>query len=86
MDYRTVAQPAQVIRERMDELQAEGISIAIADALSEEDLDRLGVALRDSLFLTAGSGLVITCHGIGVFLRQAARACLRRGDKGDPRR
>jgi uncharacterized protein YgbK (DUF1537 family) len=57
VDYRTVAQPAEVIRERMDELQAEGISIAIVDALSNADLDRLGAALRDSVFLTAGSGL-----------------------------
>ncbi len=57
VDYRTVAQSAEVIRKRMDELQAEGIAIAIVDALSQEDLDRLGEALRDSLFLTAGSGL-----------------------------
>jgi 3-dehydrotetronate 4-kinase len=57
VDYRTVAQPAGVIRERMEELQAEGISIAIVDALSNEDLDRLGAALRGSVFVTAGSGL-----------------------------
>ena len=41
----------------MDELQAKGIAIAIVDALSDEDLGRLGEALRDSPFLTAGSGL-----------------------------
>ena len=57
VDYRTVAQSAEAIRKRMDELQAEGIAIAIVDALSKEDLDRLGEALRDSLFLTASSGL-----------------------------
>ena len=57
VDYRTVAQSAEVIRRRMDELKAEGISIAIVDALSDDDLGRLAEALRDSPFLTAGSGL-----------------------------
>jgi 3-dehydrotetronate 4-kinase len=57
VDYRTVAQSAEVIRRRMDELKAKGISIAIADALSDDDLGRLAEALRNSAFLTAGSGL-----------------------------
>ena len=41
----------------MDELKAEGIAIAIVDALNDEDLDRLGEAVRDLPFLTASSGL-----------------------------
>lgn len=57
VDYRTVAQSAEEIRRRMGELKAEGISIAIVDALSDDDLGRLAEALRDSPFLTAGSGL-----------------------------
>ena len=57
IDYRTVAQSAEVIFRRMNELKAEGISIAIVDALSDEDLHRLAQALRSSPFLTAGSGL-----------------------------
>jgi uncharacterized protein YgbK (DUF1537 family) len=57
IDYRTVVQSAQEIRRRMDELKAEGISIAIVDALSDDDLGRLAEALRDAPFLTAGSGL-----------------------------
>jgi 3-dehydrotetronate 4-kinase len=57
IDYRTVAQSAEAIRRRMDELKAAGITIAIVDALSAEDLDRLGEALHDSGFLTASSGL-----------------------------
>jgi 3-dehydrotetronate 4-kinase len=57
IDYRTVAQSAEVIRRRMDELKAEGISIAIVDALSDDDLGRLAKALRNSSFFTAGSGL-----------------------------
>jgi 3-dehydrotetronate 4-kinase len=57
IDYRTVARSAEAIRQRVDELQAQGIAIAIVDALNEEDLGRLGEALRESPLLTAGSGL-----------------------------
>jgi uncharacterized protein YgbK (DUF1537 family) len=57
IDYRTVARSAEAIRERMRQLEAQGITIAIVDALNDEDLGRLGEALRDSPLLTAGSGL-----------------------------
>jgi 3-dehydrotetronate 4-kinase len=57
IDYQTVGQSAEVIRSRMDELKAKGISIAIVDGLSDDDLGRLAEALRNSPFLTAGSGL-----------------------------
>jgi 3-dehydrotetronate 4-kinase len=57
IDYRTVSQSADTISQRVDKLKAEGISIAIADALSDDDLGRLAEALRDAPFLTAGSGL-----------------------------
>jgi 3-dehydrotetronate 4-kinase len=60
IDYRVVAQSAEAICRRMDELRAEGIAIAIVDVLSNEDLDRIGEALRDSSFLTAGSGLGVS--------------------------
>jgi 3-dehydrotetronate 4-kinase len=57
IDYRTVAQSAEVIRSRMGELKAKGISVAIVDALSDNDLGKLAEALYDSPLLTAGSGL-----------------------------
>jgi 3-dehydrotetronate 4-kinase len=57
IDFRTVAQSAEGIRQRMGELEAEGIAIAIVDALTNEDLARVGEALRDAPFLTASSGL-----------------------------
>jgi uncharacterized protein YgbK (DUF1537 family) len=57
IDYQTVGQSTEEIRCRMDELKAQGISIAIVDALSDDDLGRLAEALRNSPFLTAGSGL-----------------------------
>jgi uncharacterized protein YgbK (DUF1537 family) len=57
IDYRAVAQSAEAIKQRMHELQANGIAVAIVDALNDEDLGKLGEALRNSPFLTAGSGL-----------------------------
>jgi uncharacterized protein YgbK (DUF1537 family) len=57
IDHRSVGQCSEVIRRRMNELKAEGIAIAIVDALNDEDLDRLGEAVRDLPFLTASSGL-----------------------------
>jgi uncharacterized protein YgbK (DUF1537 family) len=57
IDYRTVALSAASIQQRMKQLAMEGVSIAIVDALNNEDLARLGEALRGSLFLTASSGL-----------------------------
>ncbi len=57
IDYRTVSQSGQAIQQRMHELQDKGFAIAIVDALSDEDLGRLGEALRGAPFLTAGSGL-----------------------------
>ncbi|MEA2260226.1 MAG: 3-dehydrotetronate 4-kinase, partial [Acidobacteriaceae bacterium] len=57
IDYRTVSQSGQAIQQRMHELQDKGITVAIVDALSDEDLGRLGEALRGASFLTAGSGL-----------------------------
>jgi 3-dehydrotetronate 4-kinase len=57
IDYRTVAQSAEAIKQQMHELQTQGIAIAIVDALNDEDLGRLGEALHGSPLLTAGSGL-----------------------------
>ena len=59
IDYRCVTQGAQAIRQRMTELKAQGISIAIVDALSNEDLLRLGPALQDLSLVTAGSGVAM---------------------------
>jgi 3-dehydrotetronate 4-kinase len=57
VDYRVVSDSAEAIRRRMDELRAEGVAVAIVDALNKADLDRLGEALRNIPFLTASSGL-----------------------------
>jgi uncharacterized protein YgbK (DUF1537 family) len=59
IDHRVVVQGPEAIRARIAQLRAEGISIAIADAVSNDDLLRLGAAVRDLPLVTAGSGLAI---------------------------
>jgi uncharacterized protein YgbK (DUF1537 family) len=59
IDFKTVAQGESAIRARIDVLKAQGCRIAIVDALSNDDLLRLGPALRDMALLTAGSGVAI---------------------------
>jgi uncharacterized protein YgbK (DUF1537 family) len=59
IEQRIVAQGAEAIRSRIDALRAEGIALAIADAVSNEDLLRLGAACRGMPLLTAGSGLAV---------------------------
>lgn len=55
----TVARGAAAIRERFAALQAEGVGIAIVDAVSDDDLLRLGAALDGMPLVTAGSGVAI---------------------------
>ena len=59
IDYATVARGEAAIRERIQALRAAGVGIAIVDAVSDEDLHRLGPALRDMPLVTAGSGVAI---------------------------
>jgi uncharacterized protein YgbK (DUF1537 family) len=59
VDYRVVARGPDAIRVRFDELQRDGVSVAIVDAVSNDDLMRLGPALKDMPLVTAGSGVAI---------------------------
>jgi uncharacterized protein YgbK (DUF1537 family) len=59
IDYRSVARSVEAVRERIRCLQSSGVSIAIADSVSNDDLQRLAAALGDHPFVTAGSGLAI---------------------------
>ncbi len=63
IDYRTVARGEAAIRERIAALQADGIAIAVVDALGNDDLLRLGPALKDLRLVTAGSGVAIGLPG-----------------------
>jgi 3-dehydrotetronate 4-kinase len=59
IDYRVVAAGAAAIARRIDELRAQGVAIAVVDALSNDDLIRLGPALKELPLVTAGSGVAI---------------------------
>lgn len=59
IDHAVVARGAEAVRERIAALQAEGVAIAIVDAVSNDDLLRMGPALADLPLLTAGSGVAI---------------------------
>ncbi|MEJ6021384.1 3-oxo-tetronate kinase [Ramlibacter sp. PS4R-6] len=59
IDHRTVAQGAPAIRERIAQLKREGVGLAIVDAVSNDDLVRLGPAVADHALVTAGSGVAI---------------------------
>jgi len=59
IDHAVVARGAAAITERIAQLQAEGVQIAIVDAVSNDDLLRLGPALAQMPLVTAGSGVAI---------------------------
>jgi len=59
IDYSAVAQSADAVKARMAELKTQGIGVAIVDALTNDDLMRLGPALTDMPLVTAGSGVAI---------------------------
>jgi uncharacterized protein YgbK (DUF1537 family) len=59
IDYKVVAQGPQAIQTRIAQLRADGVGLAVVDAISNEDLLRLGPALKGLPLLTAGSGVAI---------------------------
>ena len=59
VDYTVVARGADAIRARIKQLKAAGVGVAVVDAISNDDLMRLGPALKDMPLVTAGSGVAI---------------------------
>ena len=59
VDYRVVSQGPAAIRAHFDQLRAQGVAVAVVDALSNDDLMRLGPALKGMPLVTAGSGVAI---------------------------
>jgi uncharacterized protein YgbK (DUF1537 family) len=57
--YDTVAQGVEAVRARIAQLRADGVHMAVADALSDADLYTLGSACADLPLLTGGSGLAL---------------------------
>ena len=59
IDHKVVADGAGAVTQAIEHLKSQGVRIAIVDAVSNDDLIRMGPALRDLPLLTAGSGVAI---------------------------
>ena len=59
IDHKTVATGADAIRARIAALREAGVGLAVVDAVSNDDLLRLGPALKGLALVTAGSGVAI---------------------------
>ena len=59
IDYRVVASGSNAVLERIAQLKSAGVGIAVVDAVSNDDLMRLGPALKGMPLVTAGSGVAI---------------------------
>ncbi|QHI98663.1 hypothetical protein GT347_12065 [Xylophilus rhododendri] len=57
--YDVVARGEAAVRERFAALQAEGVKIAVVDAVSNHDLMTIGAAVKGMPLVTAGSGVAI---------------------------
>jgi uncharacterized protein YgbK (DUF1537 family) len=57
--FATVAAGAAAVREAIAKLRADGVRLAIADALTDADLRTLGEACADLPLITGGSGVAI---------------------------
>ncbi|MBB2203199.1 3-oxo-tetronate kinase [Gluconacetobacter tumulisoli] len=57
--HQVVARGADAVRARIAQLRAEGIGMAIADALDDEELLVLGEACADHPLVTGGSGMAM---------------------------
>jgi uncharacterized protein YgbK (DUF1537 family) len=59
IDHRAVGTSSAAVRQQMAQLKGQGVRLAIVDAVSNDDLLRLGPALADLPLVTAGSGVAI---------------------------
>ena len=59
IDHAVMARGTAAIRQRIAQMRREGVGIAIVDAISNEDLMRLGPAIAELPLVTAGSGVAI---------------------------
>lgn len=59
IDYAVVAQGALAIQSRIAALRAQGVGLAVVDAISNADLLHIGAALKGSALVTGGSGVAI---------------------------
>jgi uncharacterized protein YgbK (DUF1537 family) len=76
VDHRTLARGDAALRERFAALQAEGVSLAIADAVTDDDLRLLAASARELPLVVAGSGLAIGIPALHGLAPSAAAAML----------
>jgi uncharacterized protein YgbK (DUF1537 family) len=69
--FDTVASGPDAIRARIATLKAEGVTMAVVDAISDADLVAIGAACEGTPLVTAGSGI-----GLGLALNARAKARL----------
>jgi uncharacterized protein YgbK (DUF1537 family) len=63
IDHTVMARGTAAIAEKIKQLESEGVSVAIVDATSNDDLKKLGPALMGMSLVTAGSGVAIGLPG-----------------------
>jgi uncharacterized protein YgbK (DUF1537 family) len=61
--FDTIAQGVAAVREQITTLRAQAVRIAVADALSDQDLRVLGEACGDLPLITGGSGIAMGLPG-----------------------
>lgn len=71
--YDVIARGADAARARLMALAADGVRLAVADAITDDDLRVLGQACVDAALITAGSGVAL-----GLPAAYAARGWLQR--------
>jgi uncharacterized protein YgbK (DUF1537 family) len=76
VDHRVLAKGEAALRERFAALQAEGHALAIADAVSDDDLRLLARAAKEQPVVVAGSGLAIGIPALDGLAPNAAAAQL----------
>lgn len=59
LDHAVVARGAAAVREHLSLLAADGIRVAVADAISDEHLRALGEGCADLALITGGSGIAL---------------------------
>jgi uncharacterized protein YgbK (DUF1537 family) len=59
IEHATVAAGPKAIQQKAEQLQAQGVRIAIVDAIDNEDLIHIGAACKGMPLVTAGSGVAL---------------------------
>jgi uncharacterized protein YgbK (DUF1537 family) len=59
IDHTVMALGTAAIEDKIKALEAQGVGVAIVDAINNDDLKKLGPALKNMALVTAGSGVAI---------------------------